>query len=135
MSITWEQLRTWNKIKIKKAIREYDNNTWLEGVRSKSTLHLYKEAKLAIGYDECYSNTNASEYLAKARTNSLKLAEWRGRGANNPEAVKCPLCNAPKEDLEHFMIDCQQLEQTRSEGVHESTKQQKHQREDYFHTV
>ena len=59
----------------------------------------------------------ASEYLAKARTNSLKLAEWKGRGANNPEVMRCPLCKAPKEDLEHFMIECQPLQQTRDREI------------------
>ena len=70
-----------------------------------------------MGYEECYSNTHASEYLAKARTNSLKLAEWKGRGTNNANIMKCPLCNSPKEDLEHFLTACQPLEQTRNREI------------------
>ena len=117
MKITWEQLLTWDKKLIKKTIKEYDNNNWLNELREKSTLHLYREAKLSMGYEECYSNTHASEFLAKARTNSLKLAEWKARGTNDANIMKCPLCKSPREDLEHFLIACRPLEQTRNREI------------------
>ena len=41
----------------------------------KSTLDLYRKAKKKMGYGECYSNSEESDLLAKARTNSLNLNE------------------------------------------------------------
>ena len=62
---------------LKRKIREWDNITWHEDMKYRSTLVLYREAKLKLGYEGCYSNNRA---LAKARTNSLEVEELYGRG-------------------------------------------------------
>ena len=84
---------------------------------AKPTLHLYKEAKLTMGYEECYSNSYSSEFLAKARTNSLKLAEWYGRGTKGTGNTTCPLCSNKLEDLIHFLISCKPLEPYRNKEI------------------
>ena len=74
----------------------------------------YVEAKMRIRYDNCYTNKITSQFLAKARTNSLKIREVIGRTTeskkNNFEAT-CQLCGKEKEDLEHFVIKCEKLEE------------------------
>ena len=86
-------------------------------MKEKSSLYLYREAKLKMGYEECYSNNYRSELLAKARTNSLQLAEWYGRGKNGKGETKCPLCKQSNEDLIHFLIDCKKLEEARDPNI------------------
>ena len=60
-------------------IREWDNQKWIEEVRSKPTLKWYKEGKHKIQYDMCYNNSISSNYLAKVRTNSLQTEEYFAR--------------------------------------------------------
>ena len=90
---------------------------WHTDMQNKSTLHLYREGKLAMGYEECYHNSYSSEFLAKARTNSLKLREWYGRGTNGKGDTKCPLCTCDMEDIIHFLIECPQLKQYRDNNI------------------
>ena len=68
-------------------------------------------------YEECYTNTFRSELLAKARTNSLQLADWYGRGKKGKGDTSCPLCKHPKEDLIHFLIECKYLNNQRDKEL------------------
>jgi len=86
---------------------------------------MYMQEKEKMGYEDCYSNTFRSELLAKARTNSLQLAEWYGRGAKGKENTSCPLCKHPKEDLVHFLIECKHLESKRNTNLINETKKNK----------
>ena len=81
----------------------------MEEILNKPTLQLYREGKTCIGYDNCYRNTRRSEYLAKARMNSLQLEEHLGRGNPNYDK-KCKLCHIEEKNLEHFLGKC--LEKT-----------------------
>ena len=51
-------------------------------------------------------------FLAKARTNSLQLEEHLGRGKTNYNTT-CKLCGQGEENLEHFLIECNKLEEKR----------------------
>ena len=52
-------------------------------------------------------------FLARARTNSLKLEEAKGRG-NIHYNKNCKLCGLGEEDLVHFTIECPALEGKRN---------------------
>ena len=76
-------------------------------------MRFYIQGKDKIGYENCYRNNTNSTFLARARTNSLKLEEHNGRG--NPGYNKtCKLCEKEEGDIVHFMIDCKELEEDRN---------------------
>ena len=91
-------------------------------MKEKKSLYYYMVEKKKMGYDECYSNSYKSELLAKARTNSLQLAEWYGRGKNGKGEIKCPICKESDEDLIHFLIDCDKLEESRDPKIMNKVK-------------
>ena len=72
LNISWEEFRYIDRKTLKKQIRDWDTQKWME-MLNKPTLKWYREVKLYIGYGGCYRNNRNSEYLAKARTNSLQL--------------------------------------------------------------
>ena len=53
-----------------------------------------------------------SIFLARARTNTLKLEDHKGRGLPGYDKT-CKLCKEGKEDIVHFIIDCKKLEKSR----------------------
>merc|ERR1712082_251675 len=102
-----------SKEDLKRRIKRYDTKIWEDNLATKSTLKFYKEGKTRIGYEFCYRNNANSMFLARARTNSLKLEEAKGRG--NPLYNKnCKLCDMEEEDILHFTIVCPLLEKIRS---------------------
>ena len=82
----------------------------------KLTIYVYGRKK-KMGYNDCYNNTYQSELLAKARTNSMQLAEWYARGTKGNGDARCPLCNHIKENSIHFLIECKKLEQYRNKEI------------------
>merc|ERR1712105_424222 len=81
--ISWLDFRGMEKKELKKIIREYDTQLWLEEMMHKPSHEWYRIGKKNIGYDMCYRNTISSIYLAKDRTNFLQLKEHIGRGILN----------------------------------------------------
>merc|ERR1712055_177776 len=116
LKMTWEELFTISKEALKKRIRVYDTNLWEMDLASKSTLKYYAAGKTEIGYQHCYRNNVNSTFLARARTNSLKLEEAIGRGNKHYNKV-CKLCGQEEEDLVHFIAKCRALETKRDYGV------------------
>ena len=94
-------------------------------MKEKKSLYLYREEKTRMSYEECYSNTFKSELLAKARTNSMQLADWYGRGKKGKEDTSCPLCKQPLEDLVHFLIDCKELNNYRNKEIMNTIKKKR----------
>ena len=94
-------------------------------MKEKKSLYLYREEKEKMKYEECYTNTFRSELLAKARTNSLQLADWYGRGKKGKGDTSCPLCKHPKEDLIHFLIECKCLNNQRDKELFNEIKGKK----------
>ena len=91
-------------------IKEYDTQLWLEGMNQKPVLRWYMLGKQSIEYENCYRNNGHSVFLAKARTNSLQLEEHQRRGKLNYNTT-CKLCGEEEEDLVHFLIKCNKLEE------------------------
>ena len=107
LGISWPEFIGMEKNDLKKRIREYDTQVWMEKMMHKPSLKWYRIGKKNIGYEMCNRNTINSTYLAKARTNSLQLEEQIGRGLINYDKT-CKLCET-EEDLEHFLIRCPEL--------------------------
>ena len=113
LGISWTSLYDMSKEEIKSLIRRYDTKAWKDNLVNKSTLKYYKEGKTKIGYELCYRNNANSMFLARARTNSLKLEEAIGRGITFYNRT-CKLCNQGEENLVHFIVECPALERKRN---------------------
>merc|ERR1711874_658992 len=83
-----------------------------ERLDKKSSMRFYKLDKMEIGYEHGYRNNSYSVFLAKARINSRQVEEHIGRGVQYYEA-KCKLCGKETEDIVHFIIKCEKLENKR----------------------
>ena len=57
--------------------------------------------------------TTGTLFFARARTNTIKLEEHKGRGLIGYDKT-CKLCKEDKEDIVHFIIDCKKLEKCRN---------------------
>ena len=117
VNLTWTEIRNKNRQKIRDIIRKHDTVVWEEGMENKSSLYMYKEEKKKMGYEECYNNTYQSELLAKARTNSMQLADWYARGTKGKGDATCPICKHAKEDIIHFLIECKKLDNYRNKEI------------------
>ena len=120
LNLNWEKMKEMTRSQIKSQIREWDTETWKKEMMNSQAMKWYIEAKLKIGYDKCYTNKITSEFLAKARTNSLQIREVLGRRTDNKENnydTTCQLCGKETEDLEHFLVKCEKLEEGRNEDI------------------
>ena len=125
LNLSWKKIKEMPRAEIKAQIREWDTETWKKEMMSLSTMKWYVEAKMRIRYDNCYTNKITSQFLAKARTNSLKVREVMGRTTENKKNkfdTTCKLCGKEEEDLEHFMIKCTKLEEGRNKKIMEKMK-------------
>ena len=94
-------------------IHRYDNENWKGDIGHRSTLHLYKTYKTEIREESFYDNTHASSLMFQARSNTLRLA-WRNRFQSGE--IECKLCNnGQEEDLHHFVLGCEKLQNIRVE--------------------
>ena len=100
-------------LELKRRVRENDNRLWRNEVEKKPTLRIYAKGKSKIGYDKCYRNNANSTYYARARINSLRLDDVIGRG-NRWYDRTCKLCRKGREDLTHFLIECEAMEGKRN---------------------
>ena len=56
VGMKWEEVKTINKMGIKKKIRKEDTRKWKEELESKSSLNLYKKFKKEIKEERIYDN-------------------------------------------------------------------------------
>ena len=97
---------------LKIIVKGYDTDKWIEGMTEKISLRYYVQEKKTIEYEHCYRNNRNSIFLARARTNTLKLEDHKGRGLSGYDRT-CKLCKDGIEDIVHFIIDCRKLENYR----------------------
>ena len=112
LGISWDDLQDLDKPSLKKLVRLYDTSEWEKGMAGKVSLRFYIQEKDKIKYENCYRNNANSLFLARARTNSIKLEEHKGRGIVGYDKT-CKICKENDEDLVHFLIDCKKLEKVR----------------------
>ena len=107
-------LRNMGKEELNKKVVSWDDDKWRKEVESKSRLKIYKKWKVKIKEDNIYDNTQGSVVLFQARTDTLPL---KARKRFTKEDTKCPLCEAENENLEHFLLKCPELSETRVEST------------------
>ena len=112
LGISWEDLPNLDKPSLKKMVKAYDTSEWEKGMAGKVSLRFYIQEKSKIKYEHCYRNNANSLFLARARTNSIKLEEHKGRGIAGYDKT-CKICKENIEDAVHFLIDCRELEKVR----------------------
>ena len=105
-----------DKPTLKATVKEYDTVKWYEGMSKKTSLKFYIKEKGEIKYEHCYRNSISSTFYARARINSLKLEEHKGRGKENYNK-NCKLCEEEVEDIVHFTTKCKKLEKVRNYGL------------------
>jgi hypothetical protein len=89
---------------IKEKVIEWDTKQWKKEMEEKTTLYIYRKWKNQMGkMEEVYDNRPSSVTLFKARTNNLPLNDRQRFGAGN---INCDLCDAEREDLKHFLLEC-----------------------------
>ena len=113
LGITWDDLEKLEKPALKKLIKLYDTSEWKNGMAEKVSLKFYIQEKDKIKYDYCYRNNTNSLFLARARTNSIKLEEHKGRGIVGYDKT-CKMCKEAEENIVHFLMDCGKLEAHRN---------------------
>ena len=83
---------------------------WREGVRSRTSLMLYREIKNVfeiLEYLLQIKNRKYRQILSKIRISSHQLAIENSRHINiEPNQRKCPLCISDIEDEFHFILIC-----------------------------
>ena len=105
VKININDIKNKNKKWIEEKIRIWDESMWREDNLRKKTLYIYNQFKNEIK-EKTYYNESASLFMFKLRSNTLKLND---RNRFTDGEIKCNLCNAEKEDIEHFILDCSRL--------------------------
>ena len=77
----------------------------------KKTLNIYRANKEAIK-EEVYYNENKYEIWFRAKSNCLNL-----RDRAREETKECKMCGNGSEDLNHFMLHCQQINRERTSRI------------------
>ena len=81
---------------------------------SKTTLSLYRTRKSRVKEEKWFHNEKKCNIMMRARSNTLSLG-WRKFGME--EEKKCKLCQKEEETLEHFLVECIKLQETRSRYI------------------
>ena len=64
----------------------------------------YRKYKIHIKDEQqIYDHNQESTVLFRARTNGLKLQDWKG---HLDKSTICKLCNKETENLKHFILHC-----------------------------
>ena len=107
-------MQTLTKPQIIKKIKNWDTENWRKEVSEKSTLRLYFSEKKSVKEEKWIDNTEGTKLLIRGRTNSLPLG-WRKRFTNG--VTQCPSCSCEVETLEHFLLECPEYLNIRSQTV------------------
>ena len=79
---------------------------------NKKSLEYYRSYKKEIKQEMEYENNKKTDLWFRARTNCLYL------GDRNRNDKSCKLCGSDLEDLEHLLLHCPKLEDTRRESTY-----------------
>ena len=109
LGISWEDLKSIDKPTLKRMLKAYDTIEWKKGMAEKVSLRFYIQEKDKIKYEHCYRNNTNSLFYARARINSIKLEDHKGRGIAGYDKT-CKMCKEDMENIVHFLIDCKKLE-------------------------
>jgi len=89
---------------------EFDTKEWLREVEKKTSLFIYKQWKTNVKEVTYCEGNYRSKLWLEARTNTLTLGD-RKRFVG--ESTECFICGCEREDLIHFVLECDGLAQER----------------------
>ena len=98
---------------LKTIINEFDTKEWKAEMEERVTLQYYKSGKIMIKEEKWFKNGLRYNTMMKARSNTLQL-RWRER--NNEDKI-CLLCRKEEETLEHFLLNCKELQKYRDQCI------------------
>ena len=87
---------------------------WKTQMINKKTLTLYRTRKRNIREEKWFNNNRKSIIMMKARSDTLQLG-WREFGMDDTKI--CKMCNSEIETLAHFLLECQELQETRKNYI------------------
>ena len=112
MGIKSEEIYNKNKKEIKEDIYKKDTELWKREMASKKSLEYYRIYKKEVKQEEEYENNRNADLWFRSRTNCLYLSD------RNKSDKRCKLCGDEVEDIEHFLLECIYLEETRRESTY-----------------
>ena len=118
LNLNFETVSSGDREVIEKRIKEWDTNVWREEMVGRKTLEIYRRNKVDIAEEKWFRNGSKYSIMMRARSNTLELG-WRERQEGEKT---CKLCRRETETLEHFILDCSVLEQTRKNIVDKLTE-------------
>ena len=99
---------------IKGKINEWDTREWINGLNTKSTMKLHRRFKNEIREEKWFRNGYKWSIMMNARADTLKL-RWREWMTSDGKV--CTICRSSEETLEHFILDCQGLQEVREKYI------------------
>ena len=115
-----------SKQEIRRIINDKDTEKWKQEMQEKKTLLYYRDKKKEIKQDVEYDNTRESDLWFRTKTNCLYLEDRK------KDNKTCKICmNTPIEDLSHFLLHCEKLNEIRGESL----QLQRPRMEDDFTTI
>ena len=112
IGISQKELHNKSKQEIKDKIYKADTDSWKLEMSKKKTLEYYRAYKKEVKQEEEYENNRRADLWFRTKTNCLYL------GDRNRSDKRCKLCGHEREDLEHFLIHCPSLEDTRRKSTY-----------------
>ena len=105
-----------NRTELRKKVREIDKKYWLNEMGNLKSLEMYKKYKTEIKEVRIYDNRISSQWLFRARSNSLKVNQraYFFKPGYKEEDKICELCKKEEESLEYFMLNCKDLKGIRN---------------------
>ena len=114
-----------SKQEIRRIINDKDTEKWKQEMQEKKTLLYYRDKKKEIKQDVEYDNTRESDLWFRTKTNCLYLEDRK------KDNKTCKICMNPIEDLPHFLLHCEKLNEIRGESL----QLQRPRMEDDFTTI
>ncbi|CAL4068900.1 unnamed protein product, partial [Meganyctiphanes norvegica] len=100
-----------NRTELRKKVREIDKRYWINEMEKLKSLEMYRKYKTEIKEVRIYDNRISSQWLFRARSNSLKVNQrsYFLKTGHKEEDKICGLCKKEEESLEHFILKCKDL--------------------------
>ena len=102
-----------SKEQLKKRIEDWDTKEWRTELESKTTLYKYRSKK-DICEESWFRNGEKYSIMMRARSDTLKL-QWREWATESGKM--CRMCKTQVETLDHFLVDCSKLQETRMKYI------------------
>ena len=113
LNISFNRLTRMSMQEIKDKARNVDTEKWNREIEKKTSIHIYKKFKTQIKEEQFYRNDFSSTLLFQARSNTLRLN--RDKRFKN-ESTICDLCHIEEENMTHFILKCNKLDNSRNKS-------------------